>query len=67
MRFLPKLCLFIIIITVGQLSLFSQPAKEGPEVPAGFCISALEMKLYNMINEYRNRFDLPPIALSKSL
>lgn len=67
MRFLPKLCLFIIIITGGQSSLFSQPTREGPEVPGGFCISAIEMKLYNMINEYRIRFDLPPISLSKSL
>lgn len=67
MRRLPKLLVFLILNAGCQSLLFSQPTREGPEVPAGFCISALEMKLYNMISEYRNRFDLPPIPLSKSL
>ncbi len=37
------------------------------QVPDSFCISSMEYKLYNMINAYRQRYDLPPIPLSKSL
>jgi hypothetical protein len=36
-------------------------------IPASYCISTMEYKLYTMINDYRNRYDLPPIPLSKSL
>lgn len=68
MRLLPNLFFFLILTAGGHSSLCSQPTtREGPEVPAGFCISTLEMKLYNIINEYRYRFDLLPIPLSKSL
>jgi hypothetical protein len=59
------LCLMIAGFTTivnGQ-----QPVKQGPAVPATFCISQAEMKLYRMINEYRSRYDLPPVPLSKSL
>jgi hypothetical protein len=66
MRLLQKYLLFILI-NFYPASIFSQPIKQGPEVPSSYCISPLEMKLYNMINEYRNRFDLPPVPLSKSL
>jgi len=62
-----RFCLFCFVTLSGETTLFSQAVKEGPSVPAGFCISSQEMKLYNMINEYRNRFDLPPVPLSKSL
>ncbi|MEI7895595.1 MAG: CAP domain-containing protein [bacterium] len=41
--------------------------KQGPAVPANFCINAGEMKLYNMINEYRRQNNLAPVPLSKSL
>jgi hypothetical protein len=41
--------------------------KPFKQVPASFCISSMEYKLYNMINDYRQRYDLPPIPLSKSL
>lgn len=41
--------------------------KQGKPVPANFCIDANEMELYKSINEYRKRYDLPPIPLSKSL
>src|ERR1035437_4201732 len=42
---------------------------EKPENPVrdAVCISPLEYKLYPMINAYRQRYDLPPIPLSKSL
>jgi nitrogen regulatory protein PII-like uncharacterized protein len=36
-------------------------------IPASYCISPMEYKLYNMINDYRRSYDLPPIPLSKSL
>ena len=51
-------CLF----SYGQL-----PEKPIRQIPEFFCISSMEMKLYNMINSYRQRYDLPPIPLSKSL
>jgi hypothetical protein len=47
---------------------FAQPTeKKGGEIPASYCISQMEYKLYTMVNDYRARFDLPPIPLSKSL
>ncbi len=36
-------------------------------IPDSFCISAQENKLHRMINEYRRRFNLPPIPLSRAL
>jgi hypothetical protein len=41
--------------------------KPAGVIPATFCVSTLEYKLYNMINAYRQRYDLPSIPLSKSL
>ena len=37
------------------------------KIPVNFCISPVEVELYNMINEYRKLYNLPPIPLSKSL
>jgi len=45
----------------------SQQQKTINAVPAAFRISADEIKLYNMINDYRQKYDLPPIPLSTSL
>jgi hypothetical protein len=67
MRRLSKLILFLILCSGASLKVSCQPIKQGPDVPSAFCISSLEMKLYNMINEYRARYDLPPVPLSKSL
>src|ERR1035437_4272893 len=39
----------------------------GKEIPVTYCISPMEYKLYKMINDYRRRYDLPAIPLSKSL
>lgn len=36
-------------------------------MPINFCIDTMEMKLYKMINDYRQRYNIPPIPLSKSL
>jgi len=43
------------------------PEKPANHVKDAFCISTMEFKLYNLINSYRQRYDLPPIPLSKSL
>jgi hypothetical protein len=37
------------------------------KIPVNFCISPVEFELYNMINEYRKLYNLPPIPLSRSL
>jgi hypothetical protein len=41
--------------------------KPGNQLRDSVCISSMEYKLYTMINAYRQRYDLPPIPLSKSL
>jgi hypothetical protein len=41
--------------------------KQGAAVPADFCISQAEMKLYRMINDYRKRYNLAAVPLSRSL
>ncbi|MEI6435347.1 MAG: CAP domain-containing protein [Bacteroidota bacterium] len=56
------LCAFIYIPLHGQNS-----AKHGNPVPVNFCIKEPEMKLFRMVNEYRQLYNLPPIPLSKSL
>jgi len=53
---------FSWLVSSGQM-----PEKTGKPAPPSFCISSMEYKLYNMINAYRHRYDLPPIPLSKSL
>ena len=41
--------------------------QQQKRIPVNFCISPIEVELYNMINEYRKLYDLPPIPFSKSL
>jgi hypothetical protein len=41
--------------------------KQGGPVPISFCIKEPEMKLYRMVNGYRQQYNLPPIPLSRSL
>ncbi len=66
MRYIWRILLLVFVAL--QLSAFcQQPGKQGKEVPSSFCISPMEYKLYTMINDYRARYDLPPIPLSKSL
>ncbi|MBL6949642.1 MAG: hypothetical protein ISR57_03260 [Bacteroidales bacterium] len=59
----------IILLLVGfSVGLLAQKKIEQvSEVPANFCISEMEWKLYRMISQYRHQYDLPPIPLSKSL
>jgi len=55
--------IFIIIILIGsQHGTFAQK-----ELPANFCITEDESKLYGLLNEYRKAMNLPTIPLSKSL
>ncbi|MCX6285797.1 MAG: CAP domain-containing protein [Bacteroidetes bacterium] len=41
--------------------------KQVNNIPGNFRITEEEMRLYRMINDYRKRYDLPPIPLSVSL
>ena len=44
-----------------------QLQKTANTIPSNYRISEVEMRLYGMINDYRRRYDLPPIPLSISL
>jgi len=60
--------IFLFVISFQQITLFAQqPAKAQSLIPADFCIKPAEMQLYRMINDYRKRYELPPVPLSKSL
>lgn len=52
-----------IIILFGMIRGLAQP----PTIPEDFCISETELKLYNLINDFRRSNDLPAIPLSPSL
>jgi len=58
---------FVLTFCLANLIIGQQVVKTVNSVPTNFCISTLEVKLYKMVNEYRKKFDLPPIPLSKSL
>lgn len=62
MRIFIKFGLFLILLVFTNL-LFGQTTK----VPGDFCINADEYKLYQLINQYREKLSLDPIPLSKSL
>jgi len=60
--------IIIFLIFIQQAMLYAQqPGKSLPSVPVNFCANPAEMQLFRMINDYRKRYDLPPIPLSKSL
>jgi len=66
MKYTRQILLFLLLSAACPV--FSQHAeKKVNEIPSLFCISPMEFKLFTMINEYRARYDLPPIPLSKSL
>jgi len=66
MKYTRQILLFFLLSAACPS--FSQHAeKRVNEIPSSFCVSPMEFKLYTMINEYRARYDLPPIPLSKSL
>lgn len=58
---------FVLFAGSNQYVLSQGNVKQGNPVPLNFCIKDSEMKLYHMVNEYRGRYNLPPIPLSKSL
>jgi hypothetical protein len=58
----------MMLVTSGCNASFGQAVvKQGPPVPAGFCIRPNEKELYLMINDYRKQNNLAPIPLSNSL
>lgn len=61
--------ILMLIFFLGQFPVpaSGQPNMKGNRIPANFCIGSKEMKLCQMINEYRSIFELPAIPLSKSL
>ena len=61
-----SLIVFIVCIS-GMFSQAQMTENLAKPIPASYCIPTMEYKLYNMINAYRQRYDLPPIPLSKSL
>ncbi len=68
MKYCLRILGLLVPVMVMQFSLHGQtPEFQGKPVPANFCINASVMELYNMITEYRQQHDLPPVQLSKSL
>jgi hypothetical protein len=63
----PALAVILLIMGFPGIAFPQSQAGQGPPVTAGYCMSPSEMTLYTMINEYRERFDLPPIPVSRSL
>ena len=57
----------LFILSLFLVTGFAQKQVADKTVPVSFCISKEEMKLANMINEYRTRYGLPPIPVSRSL
>jgi hypothetical protein len=63
--------IFLVICSFAEFPAFCQ--KKTPtsqlqqKIPASFCISPVEVELYNKINEYRRLYGLPPIPFSRSL
>lgn len=57
----------IVVFLFGFLFVATPSIAQTDTIPADFCISKEEFQLYELINEYRKSFALPPISLSKSL
>jgi hypothetical protein len=62
-----KSLLILLLFIALTVSLTAQTTTQVRTVPASFCISSEEMKLYTLINEYRKEYNLPPVPLSRSL
>jgi len=59
------LMLILLLLSFGGNA--QQLQKTANIIPGSFRISEEEMRLYRMINDYRQRYDLPPIPISVSL
>ena len=55
------------IIFLFFLGMFGNPASSQEYMPEDFCITGDELKLYNLVNKYRKKNNLPEIPLSKNL
>jgi len=68
-----RIVFIYVIILMWGLGFSALGQKQVPniqqqgKIPVNFCISPVEVELYNMINEYRKLYNLPPIPLSRSL
>lgn len=62
-----KLILLIVFFSLSFTGFAQQAVRQGAAVPSDFCISQAEMKMYKMINDYRKRYNLPAVPLSRSL
>jgi len=63
-----SLSVFFLMLTLSASAGYPQPQqKPGNSVPGSYRISTDEIKLYQMINDYRRKYDLPPIPLSACL
>lgn len=58
---------YIVIFFLLGLIGFQNMTLGQKELPADFCITEEENKLFNLVNEYRKAMKLAPIPLSKSL
>jgi hypothetical protein len=62
-----------VLLFIFGFGFSSQSQKQNPnsqqqiKIPVNFCISPVEVELFNMINQYRKLYNLPPIPLSRSL
>lgn len=58
--------LFLIFLIIFSITFFGNIHAQN-KIPEDFCINQDELKLYNLINKFRQDNDLPLIQLSKSL
>lgn len=58
---------YLLILVFLLLASFFYPILAQDTIPDDFCLSDEEVKLYNMVNEYRTAIALPAIPLSKNL
>lgn len=58
--------LFIFVFRCTFLNAQNQ-VKVSSVIPSDFCINQAEMQLYKMINDYRKRYELTAVPLSRSL
>ncbi len=65
--FIGLLLLVFCFTQTAQCQNQNPSTQQQKKIPVNFCISPIEVELYNMINDYRKLYDLPPIPLSKSL
>ncbi len=63
----PQFLIILLFLIALQPTMSAQKKKPEPTIPSSYCISARELELYQLINEYRQSQGLEIIPLSKSL